>query len=604
MVTRSELGCARALAGSVLGAAAALAGTAVAEPAAIAHVPFLPYLTQAREPALCRDVIVAEQTRFLGSAIAAAWTGSIDPTGAGARLAAVPWDAVDMIRPDVQRNHTYTFFAAAGIGAHGGLFQLEGPRTAGANYRLFAFRDTATLGAAIDDVAHRRAAELAQWPHGVEGLAPVADWTTTPWELVDRNDVVALRRFTPGDPAQRYRIYTRGADGTLNEACRWQRWPVAAAAAVAPDVDSPYAGRLAAPPAASRRALADALAPLLATLGSIVGDTRCRNRATPPPRSAKTAPGVPAAVLWQPWQPAGTHTLEEVLWFLRPWGAIEVWNRARVRDLEAQLAPARTALAGWAAAAFGAGPDAAGVLAGQALQGLIGSFLPGPFTLGGHSRDFDSLRADVRAFVAEAHADNLSSRIDGGEPFAFRATSQLREALVLGMEDAAVDALIALGAAIGRQTSPNLDPALAAAVEHPRLVRLLLARGAAVDEPNAFAKTALMYAAQHDAVASLRILIAAGADPAAATTTLYDPHYFVEPYYVDCRDIREGGRTALHYAAAGGSPAAIELLLGAGATADARTSRGRTPGDLLAENCRLDAAARTRAHRALASAPQ
>src|SRR5262249_46795309 len=61
------------------------------------------------------------------------------------------------------------------------------------------------------------------------------------------------------------------------------------------------------------------------------------------------------------------------------------------------------------------------------------------------------------------------------------------------------------------------EPDLFFALEHPNLVQLILDRGAPVDQPNHFGKTALMYAAHFNLQDTARVLLRAGANPNART---------------------------------------------------------------------------------------
>lgn len=68
----------------------------------------------------------------------------------------------------------------------------------------------------------------------------------------------------------------------------------------------------------------------------------------------------------------------------------------------------------------------------------------------------------------------------------------------------------------------------------------------------------------------VRVLLAAGADPAARTRRGAETGCFM-------RDVRTRGETPLHRAAAYGTPAAIRLLIDAGAPLDLRDANGDTP---------------------------
>ena len=114
------------------------------------------------------------------------------------------------------------------------------------------------------------------------------------------------------------------------------------------------------------------------------------------------------------------------------------------------------------------------------------------------------------------------------------------------------------------------DSLLVLAVQHPELVQLLLDSGASVDRPNSFGKTPLMYAAQFGDAETLRILLAAGADPKAKTIAVRGCTVLV----------KQGSRTALHYAAENAGLAVMKSLIQAGADVNARDNERSGNPDL------------------------
>ncbi|ERN42499.1 ankyrin repeat-containing protein [Rubidibacter lacunae KORDI 51-2] len=126
------------------------------------------------------------------------------------------------------------------------------------------------------------------------------------------------------------------------------------------------------------------------------------------------------------------------------------------------------------------------------------------------------------------------------------------------------------------------EAALLGAVKQGNLDELQAALAAGAD-PNASEqqtrdrnprhKTALMFAAESDRVATVRMLLEAGADVNLS----------------DC-PVRKQGRTPLMYAAIANAPEVLNLLLAAGAEVDARDKRGQTALFFAVQEECLDAA--------------
>ena len=101
------------------------------------------------------------------------------------------------------------------------------------------------------------------------------------------------------------------------------------------------------------------------------------------------------------------------------------------------------------------------------------------------------------------------------------------------------------------------------AVQNPQAMKHLLSNHVDVNAINAFGKTALMYAAQHNNIASVKLLVQAGANINAETFIPFDP----------CRyTLTTSGYTALHYAARYASYGVIKYLLESGAAEFATTT--------------------------------
>lgn len=146
-----------------------------------------------------------------------------------------------------------------------------------------------------------------------------------------------------------------------------------------------------------------------------------------------------------------------------------------------------------------------------------------------------------------------------------------RHALLAGASPEIVGSLLD---EVGLQQDDRDEPWLTYALERPTLMKLLLERGVDIDQGNAFGKTALMYAAQADLPATVRFLIAQGADVTAATDVTRGSMVFLSHDH----------RTALMYAAENASATVIDALLAAGASPDDRDTRGLAPIDYFQRN--------------------
>lgn len=121
---------------------------------------------------------------------------------------------------------------------------------------------------------------------------------------------------------------------------------------------------------------------------------------------------------------------------------------------------------------------------------------------------------------------------------------------------------------------PNFDLNGACFHGHARLCEFLIERGADVNHPLPDTGETPLHAALSKADPSftkvVRVLLTHGANPNVATKESVETGAFM-------RDIRTRGETPLHRAAAFGTAEAIQLLLDAGATVDARDMHEDSP---------------------------
>jgi uncharacterized protein len=174
-------------------------------------------------------------------------------------------------------------------------------------------------------------------------------------------------------------------------------------------------------------------------------------------------------------------------------------------------------------------------------------------------------RTDL-VFEQLANGHSANSTDDGG-------VSLLQWCAYYG-DVSAMKFLLSQGAAL-ESLGENLDLSGAAFHGHWRLCQFLMERGADVNRPAEDTGETPLHCAlctprrlAHNLV--LQVLLSRGADANCKTRNSVETGCFM-------RDCRTKGETALHRAAAFGDEEAIQLLLDAGATIDAKDMNGDSP---------------------------
>lgn len=163
---------------------------------------------------------------------------------------------------------------------------------------------------------------------------------------------------------------------------------------------------------------------------------------------------------------------------------------------------------------------------------------------------------DVSGQYAEAALTNALSnsfRFSGYQPYPVPGEKELRRAVLERKPVADIASINVDYAALDRKDG---DSVLNVAIHYPEALKFLLSKGLDPNQGNAFGKTPLMYAAQYNELASIEILLAAGADPNARTVFAEDTCYY---------RLATTGMTPLHYAVRYASGAVIRRLIEGGA---------------------------------------
>jgi uncharacterized protein YecT (DUF1311 family) len=254
----------------------------------------------------------------------------------------------------------------------------------------------------------------------------------------------------------------------------------------------------------------------------------------------------------RPYEPSATGMRS----WIRQWGYNSLSQYRLARVFEADDRAALAALATYYERSFGV-PNGK-----EAAQQITDSVISQSFFIGGIDQD-------------------------KYEPPPKDTSGLLREALLTGSPPDEINRLIDAGAMLTESPERGIrsfEPMLFYALEHPDEVRLLLDKGADVNEGNAFGKTALMYAAHYDLSDTMALLLAHGADVTKRT----DATKVMEV------NLQYDSRTALMYAAENASERVIDLLIQAGADVCAVDSGKRDVRDYLSRNQRLPDATHTR----------
>jgi hypothetical protein len=537
------------------------ASAAIASDFNPSRYPFTPHLTIDEEPAACAPFLKAVQREFFAD---------------GAVRYGFDIDVTDRDWPDVQvrwlfpKNDTEAGFgerdARLSLNLHHSTVEidLDGDGAAealtlaawvhswrGYNYSLFRHPDMKTFlkvlakAKSFEDLAvgstsalegatmsgGGRGADAWRWQRpaviALHGRVYLVDLG----EVYERNPFVSLRRIS--------------AKGPMVETCRVQKWR-------SMDV-APADG-------AFRR--------YLALLDQIVGEEgSCGGTLHAHSRLQLMQPTVEALAITRPWALRDAYNTRAIAGdALKVWRNDGLWNYRKYRELPTLELAALRDLARDYRRSFGVSAASARHEARRVLDLLM-------------RRRFVFAHTP---FVPEDPAADPRYQ-----------TEQLRALILAGGPGRRIDAMLADG--VLTQVADDYygsslcwsdgEPLLFSALEHPSIMRKLIAAGASADVRTSFGKTLLMAAAHYDLEPAARFLLANGADVNARVEESAPT------------PLRITGRTALHYAAENASVDMIRLLLDAGADPTAVDSAKRDVLDYLSRNTLLTAREKARVTR-------
>jgi tetratricopeptide (TPR) repeat protein len=346
---------------------------------------------------------------------------------------------------------------------------------------------------------------------GMPELVPQADRVgPNRWRLFKSAQGEFYLRGTPERHRQWYRV--AAAD----------RWELACDIVLQPDTSGGKG-------AAYSQKVSDALDSLRKAAGRIAGEgTECTREALQ--RWAQDREDGLETVLYRPWavverQDAGSRSVSNRGDYARVIQQLQLWSlggMTEYRDFveyQTQFARAVPIVADFYRARFKWTPARAQETAEAALKGAI-------------SRTFGS---------------------DGYDPFRAPGERELRQAILSRASIEKIRAIPVDPKAIDRE---GQDSVLNVALDYPQALSYLLEKGFNPNIGNAFGKTPLMYAAQHNLLAAAEILLKAGADPNATTHRLEDTCEY---------SINSSMLTPLQYAVRYSSARFIQLLVSSGA---------------------------------------
>lgn len=259
--------------------------------------------------------------------------------------------------------------------------------------------------------------------------------------------------------------------------------------------------------------------------------------------------------------------------FIRAWSNDELFNKVKYEAYLQAKNDAEKQLAKHYATRFGMDDEKAALCARTALQELATAYLsryPESFVTEREGNPVYKLFSRSNLSLTEMQRGVTKLKLDESN-----LELALRLSILNGASPDVIKFLLKKGAPLnGTEESP-----LFSAVRRPEIISLLLKAGADPNEQNTLGKTALFQAAQYNSLASVNLLLKAGA---IVSTKMKNPKDFEHEW--DHPGYTVGERTPLMYACMFAGAPVIRCLLQHGANKKDQDTKNAYPADFLADN--------------------
>lgn len=271
--------------------------------------------------------------------------------------------------------------------------------------------------------------------------------------------------------------------------------------------------------------------------------------------------------------------------FLEHWSNQELWNKVKLQKWRDAFQAAETELANYYVNDFGLAAQDAKKCANVALWHMASVYL----SIFSSSTLEEQIGTPIyKCFSREKLTlDQMKSAMAGIEMSAEDATQALSLAILNHAHIEVIDELIKSHAVLDSEPPINSlsggESPLFSAVLRPDVVERLLKAGAPLHHKNMVGKTVLIQAVQYNALDTVKVLLAAGANVNEGMAAA-DSDEASKANDTCFYNYSVGSRTPLMYACAFAGAPMINYLLDAGANKSARDSKGADAASYLKDN--------------------